>query len=208
MSWRALYWASQKETGSTASKLVLIMLCNYADENNETYPSHNTLARVCECSKDTIMRHLKSLEEKGLITTINRFEKLENGKNRQTSNLYKINVDTQSQFAGGRESQNAMPITLKKENKKYKKDLYDKQFELFWNVYPRNDGSKIKAQQYFKKAIQEISVDKLMNITNIYCKNMRGVPKKFIPHATTFLNQMRYETVDINNDNKKNTIAG
>jgi len=208
MSWKALYWASQKETGSTASKLVLIMLCNYADENNETYPSHKTLAKVCECSKDTILRHLKVLEEKGLIYTISRYEKLDNGKKRQTSNLYRINVETQSQNTGGRESQEAMPITLKKVNKKYKKDSYDDDFNKFWNIYPRSDGSKVKAHQYFKKAIEDISVDKLMNITNIYSRNMRDVPKKYIPHATTFLNQKRYETVEVNNVNKKNTIAG
>ena len=95
--------------------------------------------------------------------------------------------------------------------KKIKKD-YPDSFESWWNLYPRKDGSKRKAFQLWTKIIkEEISHQKLLELTNIFKSSMSETDMKFIPHASTWLNQRRFETINEKKDTKKinlNTIAG
>ena len=65
-------------------KLVYMSLCTYAFQKNNCYPSHSTLAENLGVSKITIIRNLKSLEDKGAIIIIKR--KMQS--NRKISNLY------------------------------------------------------------------------------------------------------------------------
>ena len=59
-------------------------LCTYAFQKNNCYPSHSTLAENLGINRRTVIRTLKSLEEKGAIIVIKRkFQ-----SNRKTSNLY------------------------------------------------------------------------------------------------------------------------
>ena len=67
------------------SKLVLLILANYANENWQSYPSQNKLAELCNCDKQTIKRAIKELIEKNIIKSESRFI-----ANKQTSNLYTI----------------------------------------------------------------------------------------------------------------------
>ena len=67
------------------SKLVLLILANYANENWQSYPSQNKLAELCNCDKQTIKRAIKELIEKNIIKSESRFV-----ANKQTSNLYTI----------------------------------------------------------------------------------------------------------------------
>jgi hypothetical protein len=48
-------------------KLILFFLGSYTGSNSECYPSIITLAKDCSISVDSIKRHLKSLESKGLV---------------------------------------------------------------------------------------------------------------------------------------------
>ena len=69
------------------TKLVLLVLANYANEDNETYPSKRHLAKMCNCDERTVLRCLQELIEKKIIIKKERFE-----DGRQTSNLYTINI--------------------------------------------------------------------------------------------------------------------
>jgi len=62
MSWQALNWAAEQNTGSPHSKLLLLLLANRADENGICWPSQISLADQAEQSRDTVQRHLKSME--------------------------------------------------------------------------------------------------------------------------------------------------
>ena len=65
-------------------KLVYMSLCTYAFQKNNCYPSHSTLAENLGINRRTVIRTLKSLEEKDAIIVIKRkFQ-----SNRKTSNLY------------------------------------------------------------------------------------------------------------------------
>ena len=69
---------------TTVEKLIYMSLCTYAFQKNNCYPSHSTLAENLGVSKITIIRNLKSLEDKGAIIIIKR--KMQS--KRKISNLY------------------------------------------------------------------------------------------------------------------------
>lgn len=68
MSVQAIGWALGVETGKPGAKLVLLALANYADEDGVCWPSQARIARESEQSIDTVQRHLKHLEARGLVT--------------------------------------------------------------------------------------------------------------------------------------------
>jgi uncharacterized protein YdaU (DUF1376 family) len=78
---------------------------------------------------------------------------------------------------------------------------YPKEFEEFWKEYPPNDGSKKKAFESWSKSIKENQNgnDISGTITNAardyrcYLERTRA-ERKFTAHASTWLNQARWET--------------
>lgn len=69
MSWRASAWALDQVVGIGANaKLVLLALCEFANDDNETWRSQGEIAKRAECEIRTVKTHLKSLEGWGLIS--------------------------------------------------------------------------------------------------------------------------------------------
>lgn len=93
MSSECLFWAVKTTVGNAQRKLILIALCDISNEKMECYPSHEYLSKVAECSRSSVIRHLKKLNDDGLIEIENR----SNG-NIKLSNVYKINAVNGKQF--------------------------------------------------------------------------------------------------------------
>ena len=51
------------------SRLIYTILATYSDKNRESYPSIDQLIRDTGMSKDRFYRHMKPLEEKGIVKT-------------------------------------------------------------------------------------------------------------------------------------------
>ena len=72
---------------------------------------------------------------------------------------------------------------------------YTPEFEMFWLAYPRKmNCSKLMAF----KAWNKLDCDEQHHAENAlptFCLSMRGKEEQFIPHAATWLNQRRFETV-------------
>ena len=89
---------------------------------------------------------------------------------------------------------------------------YTPQFLKWWTIYPRKDGSKAKAfESYLKLLSKDIIAEKtLLEKTIIYANNNISKDKQYLPHATTWLNQRYFETVEEQRkmSNNKNTLAG
>lgn len=68
MSFKALSWAWEANTGSPGRKLVLVGLAQFANEKNECWPSQKTLAERTEQSDRTVREHLAWLEDKGFVS--------------------------------------------------------------------------------------------------------------------------------------------
>lgn len=199
MSFQAMSWAVKQECKTPTSKLILILIANYADENNSAFPSKDHLSKLANCDERTIRRSLRALVDAGYVTVQDRHD----ASGRQTSNRYILNLDnlsntTTSQnrphregdiFAG--EGVTKMPPNT---NRNIPKE-YTSDFEDWWSSYPRKDGSKKKAFESYISACKEISPRDLLAKTIMFAESRKGEDIKFTPHATTWLNQKRYETV-------------
>jgi hypothetical protein len=68
MSFQAMAWAVKQRTGDPLAKLLLLVLANYANERNESWPSMLRLADDTQMSKRSVVNKLAELEESGLLT--------------------------------------------------------------------------------------------------------------------------------------------
>jgi|TARA_R100001463_G_scaffold47185_1_gene95960 pyocin large subunit-like protein len=84
MSFQALSWATKQKTECGGSKLLLLMLCNYADDDNKCYPSLSHLATICCCSESSIQRYIKKLVK------TNKIKIFKTGKGIRKNNNYVI----------------------------------------------------------------------------------------------------------------------
>jgi hypothetical protein len=86
--------------------------------------------------------------------------------------------------------------THKKTSKKAKEN-YTAEFEAFWTPYPRKlNCSKLMAFRAWCKLDYDEQAH-AMRALPIFVRMCRGKEEQFIPHAATWLNQRRYETVQI-----------
>lgn len=207
MSWEALSWAAQQKAGGSTDKLILIILANFANEHGISFPAHKTIAQKAECGVSTVERALKRLEDRGLVSIDARFDRGPEGSNRQTSNLYTLKMGVVN-LTGGGGIQTDEPITCNKEPNN--KQLYSTGFEEWWNAYPTNNGSKKKSYELWLNAIDKFIDERDLFIkTCRFAQTQKGKDVKFIPHATTWLNQRRWETVEMTEPKKTlNSLAG
>ncbi|MFB6640250.1 helix-turn-helix domain-containing protein [Streptomyces chartreusis] len=85
MSIEAMAWAFKRDIPNPGAKLVLLALCDFADESWSCFPGQETLAVKTSQSLSTVRRHLKWLEQQGYVTRSERFV-----EGRRTSNRYAI----------------------------------------------------------------------------------------------------------------------
>lgn len=95
MSFKAVYWALHEVRGMGDAKWVLVALAEYADDEDRAWPKRETLANVVECSRATIARHLKALENAGLIVREARYFYDEDGHPHRASTMYHLMVGAQ-----------------------------------------------------------------------------------------------------------------
>tara|TARA_R110000796_G_scaffold63092_1_gene145399 strand:- start:528 stop:1196 length:669 start_codon:yes stop_codon:yes gene_type:complete len=208
MSFTALAWASKQKTGNGTTKLILLCLANYADDKNLCFPSFKTICSISECSRATVIRTLKKLEEKGFITINKRFQEMQDSA-RQTSNIYELNmvsqIDTPQYQIETPEYIKETPPSIREiphityNNKPINKPIYSNEFETFWTMYPRRpNDNKYGAFQKFVDIIKkkEITYDELYEKTIWFRKSQDGKDTKFIPHCKTWLTQKRFLDVE------------
>lgn len=85
MSTKYLFAAIQARTSDPISKIILIYLADSANQDGECWPSHSTIADMCETSVRTVKRKLDELLVMGFIEWDNRGH-----KGYKTSNKYQI----------------------------------------------------------------------------------------------------------------------
>jgi biotin operon repressor len=116
------------KTGSPTAKLVLLKLCDNANDNGVCWPSQDLIAEQCEITRETVNRNIKKLVAAGLIELEH-----QSRKGAQIVNKYKINLgvtldhnrcDFKSQL--GVTQDHTEPIIEPTNNKNTKKDLSEK----------------------------------------------------------------------------------
>jgi DNA-binding transcriptional regulator YhcF (GntR family) len=174
MSIQGLQWCIKQECDTPTSKLVLFILSNYADENSSCFPSEKHIAKIVGISDRQVRRCLANLVDKGLISIEER---------KGTSNRYFLCMDADVQTVRKPTSTNTKPDT---------KDIYSNDFEMFWKSYPRKIG-KYAAAKSFQKECKNVQSKILIEKAKLFSVNCKNTEECFIPHASTWLNQRRYE---------------
>ena len=140
------------------------------------------------------MRAVTALAQAGLIEIRARYT--EDGK--QTSNRFVLLIrgDKNNRVGVTKTTPDTVRDIPSNKSKGGDRNAYPDEFEEWWNLYPRKDGSKRKAFEIWKRATdRDISARELFLATARFKQTCHGKDKKFIPHATTWLNQGRWETV-------------
>lgn len=187
MGFKAVAWGRDVKCNTPLTKLVLIILCEYADEKNSCFPSQGYLAEMCGVSDRQIRRSLVWLEEQNLIRVQHRSG---------TSNRYFVSMD--SDVRTPLEVEVQTPRKSMSDNKKdNKKELYkiekSLQFTNFWKLYPRKIGKKDALKKYQKVSQKHTALviqNALIKQLHIWEEEKRE--NKYIPHASTWLNQERF----------------
>lgn len=76
-------------------------------------------------------------------------------------------------------------------------------FDRFWSAYPRKIG-KGAARKSYERALKKVSHEIIMHGLSQQLPDMQSKEKQFIPHASTWLNQERWE----DEPEEPNSMAG
>ena len=185
MSFQAVAWAKKKSCNTPLTKLVLVWLCEYADEKNSCYPSEKHLADLCGVTDRSIRRSLTWLRDNGLISVQHR---------KGTSNRYFVSMDIDDQPPLEVKDQ-PLRTSTSSNNKDDNKDLNIMHADLTafmecWKVYPRKLGKK-KALMSFTRAVKNGNkeheiLEGLMIQIRMWKQEERQ--QQYIPHFSTWLN--------------------
>ncbi len=140
MSWQATAWALQQQTGSSAAKLTLLALCNYADEDGICWPSQERLAAETEQSVDTVQRRIKQLAALGLV----RVERREGARGQWAGKIYYLNLSV----AKMTKPQNAVRSKAERHAKKSPSPGRTEPGDHAANTYLRHHTAKLAAQTF------------------------------------------------------------
>jgi hypothetical protein len=72
VSVQAISWALKQPIAKSSEKFVLVVMCNYADENGCCYPSITALSAATAQDRKTVIANLKSLSAAGKISDTGR----------------------------------------------------------------------------------------------------------------------------------------
>jgi len=87
VSFKLMAQALDIKTGAPITKLILLKLCDNANDNGVCWPSQDLIAEQCETTRETVNRHIKKLTHMGLVELEHQSK-----KGAQTVNKYKINL--------------------------------------------------------------------------------------------------------------------
>lgn len=85
MSMMLMAQAMGIKVGNPTRKLVLLKLADNANDNGKCWPSYEHIADMCEIDRRTAMRHIKILEQEGLVKVTYR-----KGEKGNSSNIYQL----------------------------------------------------------------------------------------------------------------------
>ena len=92
MSIWAVNWALNEQLPSTMSKLLLVALANFANDEDEAWPHLETLESMVGVSKRTVLRGLRELCDGGWISRLQGFADGPRGGLVKVNSVYRLNL--------------------------------------------------------------------------------------------------------------------
>ena len=191
MSFQAMAWAVKQKVGNATGKAILLMLANYADDAGRCFPSQETLATECECSKRCILDWLQKFEDMGILSR----ERRHGAGGYRRADVLTLSLSAAfSPENSSRENRSepkcstftAEPI---KEPITVPSQREPDEFDLFWQMYPNKVGKRA-AEKSFIAARKRIEFAPLMNALTDY---VHKSDDRAWCNPTTWLNQDRWE---------------
>lgn len=209
MSFSAIQWAFRQKCRNATQQMILTALANYADDQGVCWPSKNTLADVCRLSKTAVCSNLNVLKDDGYLTVEVRGGEV--GKSRQTSSLIRLNLEgacpsegrvgvRQADRGSVRQAdryKNLSDTNQSEEPVNNSLAAFEAEFEEWWSLYPRREGSnpkhpaKLKYQNARRRLL--VSHKTLVNAVTAYAAARRAEDPKYTQQAVTWLNQRQWE---------------
>lgn len=215
MSWQATEWVRVTRVGDSKLKLLLLMLCNYANEDGESWYSQEQIAFDTEIPVRTLRRKLEELQEQGFIEVIHRTAESGLKKN----SLIRILMGPAANLAGGEHQRPKTASTTgqkegdpsankvagvnlnhsnhKKHTARAKDEAYSEDFENLWQQYPRTRNTSKKDAWNFYRMMTDEKREIARRAVPLFAAAMRAEarPEDKIMHMIRFLRGGVYETV-------------
>jgi len=177
-----------------SQKLVLIGIANHHGDEG-AWPAIKTLARYANLSERRVQQMIRELEAMGEL----RIEECKGSGFRQyKTNRYWILTEAPEETPGvkpaslrgeARFVSGVKPVSP--ETSIETKDNHLKEFEKFWEKYPRSEN-KSQAVKAFQKARRKVTLEVLLKKLDQYIAHNKKNDIKFA-YASTWLNQERWE---------------
>lgn len=222
-------WAlKEAPTKSHAETLVLLVLADRAGGDGgfkDACPSQKTIGEITQMSTSSVKRHMRALEERGLIVRgnqrvtesfredrrpvvwdLNRSMKRERGVTAMSprsrvspgSNEASRGVTAMTYEPSLIEpSLNGASVDAPKRN------AYPDDFETFWSLYPsrgKHPNPKKVAYSKWKTATKTTDPQVLITAVKAYASSSLPDNRQMIPQAATWLSQERWEEQDTTSD--------
>ncbi len=190
MSFQAMAWAVKQKVGNATGKAILLMLANYADEDGRCFPSQETLATECECSKRSVLDWLQKFEDMGILKR----DRRHGAGGYRRSDILTLSLSAAfSPENNSRENPSAPkcstftaePIT-EPINSSVPREAGE--FDRFWQLYPNKVGKRA-AEKAFIAARKRVSFADLMAGLAAYANKRDDRPWC---NPATWLNQDRW----------------
>lgn len=176
-----------------ASDLVKLyaILDRYANKKGTLWPGQVELAERMECSDRHVRKLLSRMKEIGAIEVVRRRF---NG-----STIYRLVKErpeppflTDRNVGSTLTGTDAPPKQSQLERAKEPEPSLSRDFDLFWAAYPRK-ASKPESRKAFTKAVKKVGAQTLINAATRYAQDPNLPGLSFIPHASRWLNDERWE---------------
>tara|TARA_B100000035_G_scaffold205503_1_gene175730 strand:+ start:2294 stop:2992 length:699 start_codon:yes stop_codon:yes gene_type:complete len=209
-----------KLIGSPTKKAILMYMADKAsDDGSGIWVSKGNMAADLEMSSRAVRVHIKDMLAMGILKVSGQKE----CRNGYTID-YQINLQIVSQLPSTRPPLNDVhpyhgmtfsptpELNSGKPSKEPSKepiilvrsiDVIIEQFKQFWDKYPRKTA-KAQAQKVFARALTKIDFEPMMEKLDIFIEAHKDTKKEFIPHASTWLNQERWND-EYETENKLDT---
>ena len=89
---------------------------------------------------------------------------------------------------------------------KNKSNIYIREFESIWKLYPRKEG-KTKARNSFIKLREKYSLEELQRSVERYKESTKDTDKQYIKHGSTYFNSGYEDFLDSNYLEQKNSLS-
>lgn len=179
MSGKATFWAWKQAGIAGNNKLVLLCYADFANEQNLSYPSKLTVAKLCGVSLNTVKRSVKWLIDNGYFADTGRQQTCStvDKKYRETA-VYQLNIDSSTRATGNQVQNEPSPNEVSKTGQPGPNEVSTRAtvapnptnkptnnnkpttivdtgiesipFDRFWQTYPRKTN-KIKAEVAWRK---------------------------------------------------------